>query len=133
MNIIRWKSLNYQASSHEDPKDPGVMKKVLLRSRDIAKGKIQMINWARLGVSSSFEPHFHEDMEEVFIMITGHVKIRVVDEEDELRSGDTIVIPEKSVHQMWNMGEKDAEYLALGVSRESGGKTIVVSAGFKHL
>ena len=85
-----------------------------------------MINWARLPAGASFQAHYHEDMQEVFIIISGQAHIQVDQESAVLGSGDTVIIPARSVHIMRNTGGKDVEYIALGISSEGRGRTVVM-------
>jgi mannose-6-phosphate isomerase-like protein (cupin superfamily) len=85
-----------------------------------------MMNWALLPVGKSFERHYHEDLEEVFIMFRGKVKIKVYDDEAKIGPGDAVVIPMRSVHEMKNIGTEDVHYIAIGLSGEGRGKTVVV-------
>ena len=59
-------------------------------------------------------------------MIQGTVEIAVGSERFFMKRGDAVVIDPREVHQMWNPGEEDAEYLALGITSDAGGKTVVV-------
>jgi mannose-6-phosphate isomerase-like protein (cupin superfamily) len=126
MNIIRGNKLQYVPASHEDPQNPGSLKKVLLKKDDIKQGRLQMINWSILPVGKSFEAHFHEDMDEVFIIVNGKAEISIEREREVLEKGDAVIIPAKKVHIMSNISAIDLEYIALGVSSETGGKTVVV-------
>ena len=126
MKILRSKDIEIIAASHEDVRSPGVYKRVILEKADFIEGRIQMVNWAFLPKGKSFRSHYHEDMQEVFIIIKGHVRIIVDSEQVELYKRDTVVIPVGSVHVMENIGEVDVEYIVIGVSKGTGGKTIVV-------
>jgi mannose-6-phosphate isomerase-like protein (cupin superfamily) len=126
MKIIRSDDRPYVPAGHENPISPGVWKKVLLQKADLQPGQVQMINWARLPAGNHFAPHYHEDMQEVFIMLGGAVEIQVGEERAQLRPGDTILIDAREIHQMWNPGADAAEYIALGIAGGQDGKTIVV-------
>lgn len=126
MKIIQGNKIDFIPASHEDPKNPGVLKKVLAKRDDLIDGRIQMINWAHLPVGKAFEPHYHEDMEEVFVILAGQVEITINHESETLTKGDAVIIPIKAVHTMKNTGDQPAEYLALGIALEQGGKTINV-------
>ncbi len=126
MKTVRFKDRDYMPASHENPDAPGVWKKVLLQRADLMEGQVQMINWARLPAGESFQAHYHEDMQEVFIIIRGQARIQIDQETADLGSGDTVVIPVRSVHIMHNTGRQDVEYIALGITREGRGRTIVV-------
>lgn len=126
MKIIRFDDLQFVPASHEDPQNPGVLKKVLLKKEDLLAGRIEMVNWAKLPVGRSFKPHYHEDMEEVFIILNGQAKIKIGNEEEILNEGDAVIIPMGKIHGMENISQEDVDYIALGVSLEKGGRTINV-------
>ena len=65
-------------------------------------------------------------MQEIFIIVRGTAEITVGTETAELRRGDTVVIDAREVHQMRNIGSEAVEYLAIGITREAGGKTVIV-------
>ena len=90
MKIIRFKNLKFQPASHEDSFKPGVFKKVLLTYKDLLSGRVQMINWARLPVGSEFAAHYHEDMEEIFIIVSGRALIKVGNKEEIKPTSDKI-------------------------------------------
>ena len=85
-----------------------------------------MINWASLAVGCSFKPHYHQDMEEVFIILSGRALIKIENEEGELEKGDAIIIPIGKTHTMKNISDEDVNYVALGISTGQNGETIVV-------
>lgn len=126
MKIIRGNNLVYTPASHEDKNHPGVWKKVLYQKGDLLEGKIQMINWAKLRVGKTFQAHYHEDMDEIFIILNGKTKIYLDKEKAELEKGDAVLIPMKAIHKMSNIGSEDVEYLAIGISLGKDGKTIVI-------
>ena len=124
MKIIRFKDLNFIPASHEDPKDPGAWKKVLLKRDDIPKGRIQMINWARIPKGKTFTPHYHQKMFEVFIIMSGKVKVKIDRKEAVLEKGDMVIAKEGQIHTMTNISDQDVDYFAMGVVIGKGGKTI---------
>lgn len=126
VKIIRCDSLDYIPASHEDPADPGVWKKMLLGRQDFIKGDIQMVNWAKLPAGRSFRLHYHEDMQEVFVIMKGTASITVDAESDRLEPGDAVVIPAGAAHMMEACGAQDVEYIALGISAGGHGATIVI-------
>jgi mannose-6-phosphate isomerase-like protein (cupin superfamily) len=126
MKIIRSAELEFVPASHEDPESPGVLKKVLLEKHDLLDGKVQMVNWALLPVGRSFEPHYHENMEEVFIMIHGFARIAAGKTEGTIGPGDAVVIPVGVIHMMENLGEEHVEYIAIGISKGQHGRTVTV-------
>lgn len=126
MRIIRGSEISFIPASHEDQENPGVLKRVLATRDDLLDGRVQMINWASLPAGSSFRPHYHEDMEEVFIILGGRVQVTVGQEADILLPGDAIVISPRKVHEMKNITKTDLEYIVIGISLGQGGKTVVV-------
>ena len=126
MRIIRSVELEFIPASHEDAASPGVFKKVMLRKDDFLDGRVEMINWALLPTGKSFAPHYHEDMQEVFIIIQGKAEITVDEEAEHIDQGDAVVIPAGSVHKMKNIGAEHVEYVVVGISAGTGGKTVVV-------
>lgn len=126
MHLVRGSQIEFIPASHEDPKDPGVLKRVLATHSNLIKGQIMMVNWALLPVGKSFQAHYHEDMQEVFIILNGNVKMTVNKQDHELAKGDAIVIDPREVHKMLNTCDDDVEYIVFGVSTEAGGKTINV-------
>ena len=126
MLIVRGDQIDFEPASHENPADPGVLKRVLAKKDHFIRGHIQMLNWARLPVGKSFQRHFHQDMQEVFIILQGRVEMEVGDISSELDKGDAIFVEPKEIHKMTNVCDQDVEYIVFGVSTEKGGKTIVV-------
>ena len=121
-------------ASHEDPKNPGVLKRVIATRQNFQAGQVQMLNWAQLPVGSSFQPHYHEDMQEVFVLLSGVVTMTVRKLNSDasaaecvtMRHGDTVIIEPTEIHQMQNVGDVVAEYIVFGISSQNGGQTIVV-------
>lgn len=132
MRVVRFNGLDFIPASHEDPKDPGALKKILLQRDDIPPVRIQMINWAKIPIGKSFAPHYHEKMIEVFIIMTGKVKVKIDKEEAILEKGDMVIASEGQVHTFENISNEDVNYLAMGVVTSEGGKTIVPAKAESH-
>ncbi len=126
MKIVKFNDLDFVPASHEDPKDPGALKKILLKRDDLPEGRIQMINWAKIPVGKSFAPHYHEEMLEVFIIMSGKVKVKIDNEEAVLEKGDMIIAMMGQVHTFENISDEDVNYFAMGVVTSEGGKTVNV-------
>ena len=131
MRVVRGSQTEFVPASHEDPKNPGVLKRVLATKNELQHGQVQMVNWSRLPKGSSFQPHYHEDMQEVFVMLGGPVSMRVGEEAIQLMAGDAILIDPKEVHEMTNLSESDVEYVVFGISSEQGGKTVIIDEADK--
>jgi len=113
-------------ASHEDSTQPGVLKRVIATHEDIPAGQVMMVNWARLPGGSSFRRHYHEDMQEVFVLISGHVGMTVGERTVQMTAGDTVIVDPHEIHEMENLQQSDAEYIVFGVSSGRGGQTVVV-------
>jgi len=61
----------------------------------------------------SVEPveHFHPHQAEEFEIVSGRMRARVDGEERDLRTGDRLHIPPKTVHAMWNEGDSKARVM----------------------
>jgi mannose-6-phosphate isomerase-like protein (cupin superfamily) len=126
MKIIRFADREFVPASHEDPLSPGALKKVLLQKADLQPGRVQMVNWSSLGPGKSFARHYHEDMQEIFILVQGQAEITAAEQTAALGRGDAVVIDAREIHEMRNTGPETVEYLAIGITREEGGRTVVV-------
>jgi mannose-6-phosphate isomerase-like protein (cupin superfamily) len=126
MKVVRAAKLNLIPASHEDSESPGVLKKILFQRADFIDGRVQMINWSFLSRGKSFRSHYHEDMEEIFILVQGEARMSVDNEKVDLLKGDAVLVPLGSVHTMENVGKDDIEYIVVGVSKAGRGKTVVL-------
>jgi mannose-6-phosphate isomerase-like protein (cupin superfamily) len=48
--------------------------------------------------------HFHRVSEEIYFFTSGAGRMRLGDEEADVRAGDTVVIPPGVKHKLWNPG-----------------------------
>jgi mannose-6-phosphate isomerase-like protein (cupin superfamily) len=126
MQFIAASASGFIPASHEDPLNPGVLKRVIATQKQFQAGHVQMLNWARLPAESSFQLHYHEDMQEVFVLLTGTVEMRCGVDRTVMRPGDTVIVAAREPHQMRNIGPEAAEYLVFGISSGQGGKTVVI-------
>ena len=126
MRQILFGDQEFVAAGHENPINPGVWKKVLFRRDDLQPGRIQMVNWARLPAGNTFAAHYHEDMQEIFIVLERRDADPSGRQEPVLRQGDAVLIEPREVHQMWNDGDEDVDYLAIGIAGGPDGKTVLV-------
>ena len=126
VTVIRGKDIPYLPASHEDPVDPGVLKRVLYTKNDVPAGRIQMINWAVIPGRKSFRPHYHEDMDEIFVITTGTVSMTAGGKVFALRAGDAVRIPAGCIHSMTNPFRRNVTYLVIGISFGRNGRTITL-------
>ena len=115
------------APGHEDPKNPGTLKRVIFTAEDVRiEGVIQMVNWSKMPAGKSLALHYHEYMEEVFIILSGKAEFVIGDESEVLEATDAVYVPQQSKHLMKNIGTEPLEYLAIGVVTKAGGKTVAM-------
>ena len=148
MKVVSINDKIFVPASHEDPKDPGVVKKVLLGSEDFDPScQLKMLNYALIKPGKSFAAHFHQTLEEFFYVTSGKAKIKMktltaeeidlyinqkksftdllADAESQILEKDTaVLIPPKTIHIMENIGDKDLIYLAVGAASGKG-ETVV--------
>jgi mannose-6-phosphate isomerase-like protein (cupin superfamily) len=67
-------------------------------------------------------------MQEIFVMMIGTARLTVGDQTIIMRPGDAVLIEPRETHQMWNDGDLDAEYLAIGIAGDGNGQTVVVES-----
>ena len=48
--------------------------------------------------------HYHRTTEEVYLFLSGAGRMRLGDEQADVRAGDTVVIPPGMKHKLWNAG-----------------------------
>lgn len=119
-------------ASHEDPAHPGVMKQVLFDSTQLASD-MMMLNWAVIEPGNCFQPHYHEQLEEVFYILSGSGELiaRMPDSSTVHRQSVgpsvALLIEPGEIHQMCNTGSEPLVYLACGTQLNPGGETVVVS------
>ena len=126
MKVRSGSALSFEPASHEDRQSPGVFKKIMAIKEDFIPGRAQMINWALLPAGRSFRAHYHEDMQEIFVMLSGRVEMRCAGQSAVLERGDAVLIDPGEVHAMRNLCGEDVEYVVMGIALGTGGKTVVV-------
>lgn len=126
MKFVAQNSSDFIPASHEDPRCPGVLKRVIAVRDEFQRGHVQMLNWARLPKGAEFRRHYHEDMQEVFVLLQGNVRMDCAGEPITMQAGDTVIVDPGEPHQMLNIGENDAEYIVFGISSGQNGRTIVL-------
>ena len=71
----------------------------------------QSLAQARVLPGKSTEEHIHPKAEEIYYILKGKGKIRIEDEEREIRPGDGIAILPGKRHKIWNTGVSDLVFL----------------------
>lgn len=127
MKIVRGIEVPQQTVAHESAATPSILKQVLATKNDLVPGQVMMINWSTLLPNGGFQSHYHEDMQEVFVIMSGRVEMTISDTAYELATGDAAIIDPKEIHSMKNLEAAPASFLVFGISQETGGKTVIVS------
>ena len=92
MRTIRAADRPTVPAGHENPASPGTWKRVLCQRDELQPGSVQMVNWATMPVGRQFAAHYHEDMQEVFIILQGEAELTAGGQTVVLRRGDTVII-----------------------------------------
>jgi len=66
----------------------------------------QSLAEASLPPGAATTEHFHRLSEELYLVTNGVGRLRVGDEEREIRAGDCAVIPPGARHKLWNTGDE---------------------------
>lgn len=77
-------------------------------SRPLGNSATMTVGQATITAGKSNPPHWHPNCDEILYVASGHIMHRVGDREYEMRAGDTVVIPEGTVHNARNIGTEDA-------------------------
>ncbi len=80
-------------------------------SRALGNSTSMTVGVATIGVGKSNPLHRHPNCDEVLHVIQGHIMHRVGDKEYEMQAGDTVTIPEGTLHNARNIGTQDAVLL----------------------
>jgi mannose-6-phosphate isomerase-like protein (cupin superfamily) len=104
---LDWRLLSMDTKTHGDIDAEVDPKFQCLKS-------ITYVSLAKLQPSLSYEPHEHQDHEEIYYIINGSGHIKIGDEIAKFRDGDVIYIPEKTNHSITNDGDQMVEFLAFG-------------------
>ena len=122
-NDLEWKSPSYENSTKENS---FVLKKVLVHKPTFVKDKdLQFVNWSQLDAGKSITAHYHTNLDEIIICLSGdaHVKIES-DEIYKMDAGSVIHVEPGEVHDIV-AGKDIFVYVTIGFkpSEEPEGKT----------
>lgn len=117
MKKINQKDLKWEPASHEDPLDPGVLKRVIVKHSDVdPKSKLMMLNLAKVPIGKTHIAHSHETMEEIFYFLEGEGEVEINGEKSKVKTGDRIIVPSKHVHVIRNTGQSELKFIGLGIA-----------------
>ena len=66
----------------------------------------QSLAEASLPIGGETDEHYHPVAEEIYHFTAGSGRMRLVEEEFEVRAGHAVVIPPGTPHKLWNTGDQ---------------------------
>jgi mannose-6-phosphate isomerase-like protein (cupin superfamily) len=62
----------------------------------------QSLAEATIPAAGETAEHYHRESEEIYVFLSGSGRMRLGDEESEVRAGDTVAIPPGTRHKLWS-------------------------------
>ena len=100
----------------------------LLAYRNSDQIKNQSLAEARLPVGAATEEHYHAKTEEIYFITHGEGKMRIDNEERDVKTGDAIAIPPGAKHKLWNTGQETLRLLCCCAPAYEHSDTIITEA-----
>lgn len=117
MKKINENDLDWEIPAHEDPENPGTLKRVIVRHVEVdPQSKLMMINIAKVKPGRVHPAHSHQTMEEIFLFQEGRGEIKVNNEITKVGPGDRIIVPAKSEHEIRNIGKNELKFIGIGIA-----------------
>jgi quercetin dioxygenase-like cupin family protein len=82
-------------------------KKQILASEDVFKAAGVLAQVVVIGPQETVEPHYHKETYEFYYVISGFCKIRISENERELRAGEMMLTEPGDIHSVYNGGVDD--------------------------
>jgi quercetin dioxygenase-like cupin family protein len=82
-------------------------------SESSAKTKNMVVGWTRMEPTGRTDPHTHEDIQHIFIVLKGELRVRVKDEDIFLKPGQAIIISPGELHANFNASKGETEYISV--------------------
>lgn len=89
----------------------------------------QSLAEATVPAGGSTDQHFHHVSEEIYFFTAGSGRIRLGDEEAEIRAGDTVVIPPGVEHKLWAAADEELRLLCCCAPAYSHEDTVITEPG----
>jgi quercetin dioxygenase-like cupin family protein len=86
-----------------------------------------MINWCTIPSGKAFREHYHQDMQEIFVVISGTAEAHAEGQSVTLTGGDAWIVDPGVRHSMSAVSSEAVVYLVLGIASGVGGKTVVTA------
>ena len=87
--------------------------------------KNQSLAEATVPVGGETQAHYHPQSEELYFFTNGSGRIRVGEEEREIRAGDCVVLPPGTEHKLWNTGDVPLKLLCCCAPAYSDEDTVI--------
>lgn len=71
----------------------------------------QSLAEATVPAGGETEEHYHGMTEEIYLFTSGSGRMRLGDDEGDVKAGDTVVIPPGVRHKLWNTGTEPLKLL----------------------
>jgi mannose-6-phosphate isomerase-like protein (cupin superfamily) len=85
----------------------------------------QSLAEATVPAGGETQAHLHRTSEELYVFTEGMGRIRVGDEEREVRAGDCVVLPPGTEHKLWNLGDGPLKLLCCCAPAYSHDDTVI--------
>lgn len=82
-------------------------------SESAAKVKNMVVGWTRMEPTGRTDPHSHEDIQHIFIVLKGELGVRGNSEEVVLKPGQATIVSPGEVHGNYNRSKGETEYISI--------------------
>ncbi|MBJ7473128.1 MAG: cupin domain-containing protein [Solirubrobacteraceae bacterium] len=89
----------------------------------------QSLAEATIPAGTATDQHFHHTSEEIYFFTAGHGRMRLGDDEADVRAGDTVVIPPGVEHKLWAAADEDLQLLCCCAPAYSNDDTVITEPG----
>jgi mannose-6-phosphate isomerase-like protein (cupin superfamily) len=93
-----------------------------------AHAENQSLAEAMVPAGGETDEHFHRRSEEIYFFTSGAGRMRLRDEEVDVREGDCVVIPPGAPHKLWNAGQEPLVLLCCSSPPYSHEDTVVTES-----
>lgn len=117
MKKVNEKNVKWEIPAHEDPRNPGTLKRVIVKQEEVdPQSKLMMVNLAKVKPGRVHPAHSHPTMEEIFLFQEGRGEIKINTEVSPVGPGDRVIVPAKSQHEIRNLGKNELKFIGIGIA-----------------
>ena len=69
------------------------------------------LGYVSISKGESTQTGFHDDEEEIYVILKGEAKLILGDEESNIKEGDVVYVPRNTTHKMTCISDEKLEYL----------------------